>query len=983
MDNQRHYGGGSSHAEIRDSNLFGGQKFFFGSGSQTRKYVHHKIMKSLEAQTEKSTFLGLLPMTNQDEYISKIDPIHRDSPKLYWIFKNIDFEHWESADSSQMLWVFGPHDHGVTAASSYIIDLAKEGASQTKGVVFYFFCSAVEKSSVATNFTHTFLRHILNGSEDVQAKSIATTFLSTLLRNILLRDSSRFHKEDSSITTVKKILNALDGELLEALTEAVVHIREVQEASIIIDGIDKIGQEGASFVNRYLQKTKAIPKFKAFVTSQPDPYIKAIVNGLPCIEYNQERKECLASLRHDDTRYDMISEEYSGSLEWLWTHSQYQEWSASEGSSLLYIEGKPGSGKSTLTKYFSNNLAKMDPNASSKIIASYFYTERGTQLERTHENMLRTILSRILEQDETAFYLFQAQFRETQHRKDSNWSYNTLKKVLSSFTNHPASQQICLILDAMDESEDSDRREIIQLLCQLCSNGNTCNIKVFLASRPMAELRHRIQEHHVITLQEENEQDIYKLANDFLRLELGVSGDILGKATEYISTHAQGVFVWVDLVQKELLTYVEHGRNVEGIIDFLKIIPYKELNDLYNQMLERLKSYDNQDIQDGVRIFRFVLFACRPLTVIELYNAFAIPEDSDPLFLPCHKSFERDTRTMEKRIIHCGGNFLETKGHKDKTIQAMHQTVREFFLYPKQDEANSPFMMTGLRGQKAAHIAITTTCVRYLQFCFLNSSIQDDFPSVQAWASNHFEAYVKYLDQWPLINYALEYLKEHLDGCGQEEKTSLLVSTLINQLIDNQSSRFLGEWIASHLGQTDPIYTHQVTDSDFKSATHKFIAKAQLSRMTNSLLRKVSRLGLAERTRTHQVTDETGSSTGDAEMDFKYETLNAAANIGLSRVTNALLLTCDSQRQTYLLISAGKGHEATVRLLLDQGVDKEFQDNSGQRALHHAVMNGHESVAELLLKKGAERSARDKQGQTPLRLAILKWQRVRFTQADQ
>jgi hypothetical protein len=186
----------------------------------------------------------------------------------------------------------------------------------------------------------------------------------------------------------------------------------------------------------------------------------------------------------------------------------------------------------------------------------------------------------------------------------------------------------------------------------------------------MAELRHRTQEHHVITLQEENKKDIYKLANDFLRLELGLSGDILGKATEYISTHAQGVFVWVDLVQKELLSYVENGRNVEGIIDFLKTIPYKELNDLYNQMLERLESYDNQDIQDGVKIFRLILFAHRPLTVLELYNAFTIPEDSDPLLLPCHKSFERGTTIMEKRIMHCGGNFLETKGHEGTSRNA-------------------------------------------------------------------------------------------------------------------------------------------------------------------------------------------------------------------------------------------------------------------------------------------------------------------------
>jgi hypothetical protein len=379
--------------------------------------------------------------------------------------------------------------------------------------------------------------------------------------------------------------------------------------------------------------------------------------------------ECLASLRHDDTRYDKISEEHSGSLKWLWTHSQYQAWSASEGSSLLYIEGKPGSGKSTLTKYFRNNIAEMDPNTSSRIIACYFYTERGTELERTHENMLRAILSSILQQDETAFYLFQARFRGTHRRNDRNWTYDSLKKILSSFANHPAGQQLCLILDAMDESEENDRRVIIQLFCQLCSDENLCNIKVFLTSRPVAELNHRIRERHqVITLQQENEKDIYKLANDFLRLELRLSGNILGQATEYISTHAQGVFVWVGLVQKELHHYVETGGNIVGILRVLEDIPYQELNDFYTIMLNKMVACDDRDIQDAVKILRFVLFARRPLKVIELYNALAIPEDSDPRFLPCDDAFQRDTTEMEKKIAHCGGNFLETKGLKGTSL---------------------------------------------------------------------------------------------------------------------------------------------------------------------------------------------------------------------------------------------------------------------------------------------------------------------------
>ncbi|KAF8535188.1 hypothetical protein BDD12DRAFT_808755, partial [Trichophaea hybrida] len=453
-----------------------------------------------------------------------------------------------------------------------------------------------------------------------------------------------------------------------------------------------------------------------------------------------------------------------------------------------------------------------------------------------------------------------------------------------------------------------------------------------------------------------------------------LSGDILDEATKYISTHAQGVFVWVDLVQKELLDYVEKGGNRLSILGELKRVP-EELNDMYKIMLLRMVKRNGRDIEDAVKVFRFVLFARHPLTVTELYNALSIVEYSDPLFLPCGKSFERDTATMEKRIMYCGGNFLETKGLKDKTIQAMHQTVREFFLHSKHIEEHCPFLMSGPGGQKAAHITITTTCIRYLEFCFLNLSIQDKFPTIDAWASKHFEAYVNYLDQWPFINYTLENLKEHLDGCDQEKDTSLLVSTLIEKLTNNPFSRFMGNWIASHLGRTDLISTDQMVDSDIGYGSHKATEKTRLYQMANGLLLRNPRstlLGPAGLTSTYPMIYGTRPSRGKTEMEFKYETLNTAAKIGLSRVTSALLLTCDSQRETFLHISAWKGHEATMRLLLNAGVDKEVQDNSGQRALHLAVKGGHETIAKLLLQNGAEKYATDGQGQTPLDLAILK-----------
>ena len=361
--------------------------------------------------------------------------------------------------------------------------------------------------------------------------------------------------------------------------------------------------------------------------------------------------------------------EHHGSLEWLWNHPQYLKWSASTTSSLLYIEGKPGSGKSTLAKYFEKNFAERVPIDNSSTVAHYFYTFRGTQLESSHDNMLRSILFSILQQDESAFFHFQFEFRKFRHHNNRlEWPYDSLKSVLSSFENHHPTRPLYLILDAMDESEEKDRRDIIQLVCRLCSAGNS-SVKVFLASRPVAELTHQIENYHnVIRLQDENKDDIQKFINDFLP-GLKLTDQYCHEAANYIMANAEGVFVWVQLVKAELLRMHEAGHNDTQIIDRLKYLP-TELVKFYELMLDRLeKEGKDLDVTDGITIFKFVLFALRPLTVLELQHilalqhVFAIPGDPNSQFNPSHPEFKKNLfKEIEKRIVHCGGNFVEITG---------------------------------------------------------------------------------------------------------------------------------------------------------------------------------------------------------------------------------------------------------------------------------------------------------------------------------
>ena len=71
----------------------------------------------------------------------------------------------------------------------------------------------------------------------------------------------------------------------------------------------------------------------------------------------------------------------------------------------------------------------------------------------------------------------------------------------------------------------------------------------------------------------------------------------------------------------------------------------------------------NLRIRDGARMFQLALFAHRPLTLAEFQHALAIEDDPNAEFVPSdYESFEyKLIEGIDKRIIQCGGNFLEIK----------------------------------------------------------------------------------------------------------------------------------------------------------------------------------------------------------------------------------------------------------------------------------------------------------------------------------
>ncbi|KAI1347988.1 hypothetical protein F5Y01DRAFT_229273 [Xylaria sp. FL0043] len=182
----------------------------------------------------------------------------------------------------------------------------------------------------------------------------------------------------------------------------------------------------------------------------------------------------------------MIKKQHAEACRWFLETPQYADWAddnkLGNHCGVLWIKGKPGSGKSTLIKFILSHARR---SMKGTTIVSFFFNFAGNELQKSTIGLYRSLLLQLLQERPDLQSILDTANIELP------WSLATLQYIFTiAITKFGRGSLICFI-DALDECEESQIEGILRFFGGICQGAVSSHIalRVCLASRHTTELK--------------------------------------------------------------------------------------------------------------------------------------------------------------------------------------------------------------------------------------------------------------------------------------------------------------------------------------------------------------------------------------------------------------------------------------------------------------------------------------------------------------
>ncbi|MCJ1422111.1 hypothetical protein MMC32_008482, partial [Xylographa parallela] len=716
------------------------------------------------------------------------------------------------------------------------------------------------------------------------------------------------------------------------------------------------------------------------------------------LSLNEEQKRTLLdSLRFDqiDARQMTIKNAHAKTCKWLLKKSEYLDWldadKLKEHHGFLWIKGKPGTGKSTLMKFA---VAHTRKTIKGTVIIAFFFNARGEAMEKSTVGTYRSLILQLLERLPALRCIFDSLgILALSISTNYQWSVELLKMLLERAIKLLTESSVVCFIDALDECEEQQIREIIQFfehIGELAVSADI-NFRICLSSRPYPYITIRKGLGLVLERQEGHTQDI---AN-YLESELKIGQSKIAKTIRNeLQAKASEVFMWVALVVGILNKEYDRGR-LHALQRRLQEIP-GDLYELFRDILTR----DSHNKDELVLCIQWVLFAMQPLSPEQLYFAILSGVEPDAVSGWDHDEITEDV--IERFILNSSKGLAEITTSKLRQVQFIHESVRDFLL--KEDGLGNiwPNLRSNFQGQ--SHERLKHCCLSYMSMDVISPlRIPEDSP--KATSQLAIDLRKSATDMFPFLEYAVQNVLHHADvaeGNGIAQETFMRSFSLnrwikldnlfqkheIRRHTDEMSFLYvLGERNMSNLIKAHPSALSCLEVGEERYGPPLFAAMATGSKEAFQVFEEALHRSQAIGRRSYKTYSQYREDKNNPIFgrDFKFskrrDVLSYLAELGdeiifafLLGSSKAKINSKDRNGRTPISWAAGNGREAVAKLLLDTGkVDVDSKDKDGRTPLWWAAEKGYEAVVKLLLDTGkVDVKSKDKDGRTPLAWAAEK-----------
>ncbi|KAK8016092.1 NB-ARC and ankyrin domain protein [Apiospora rasikravindrae] len=643
----------------------------------------------------------------------------------------------------------------------------------------------------------------------------------------------------------------------------------------------------------------------------------------------------------------------------------------------LWIKGKPGAGKSTMMKFL---LDQAHRTKKGQTIISFFFNARGSDLEKSTLGLYRSLLVQLLKS-----------YPDLQHildrvRNNHQWTIESLQKLLEESIESLNRAPLMCFIDALDECQMEQVRDMIEYFSGLCEAGN--RIHICFASRHYPHITITNGRSIILEDKEQHRQDIASYIDSALRIGAG-------KLTEEIKSglqeKASGVFMWVVLVVDILNRECDAGQR-HRLRARLRQIP-GDLHTLFRDILTR----DKNNKPGLLLCIQWVLFARQPLSPRQLY--FAILSGLEPESLAdCHTDEITDD-DVAKFVLDNPKGLAEATKSKLPTIQFIHESVRDFLL--KDNGLKTIWPDAGMNVEGQSHQELKQACLVYMASEPV-SYHGDPLPKFKASSAEMNQRREDVNNQVSLLEYANQSILFHANmaatyGYRQADfLTSFPLTKWImyhNLFQRHQIRRYTPAaslcYILAEGNHGALIRTQHVSQSCFhveqeRYGTPLFAALAtkstdalqaliegqQLGEMANSSLENVQ-------IQASDYEDWCGVFSRSFSFSSQKGVVTHLVEAGDVKLLKVLCTTehfdfrsKDKMGLPPLLYAADKGHVDIAKLLIERGADVDAAGSSGWTPLTLALDRGHIDMARLLIERGADVNTTGSSGRTPLTRAL-------------